>query len=164
MAGGGGVSALKPSAIMLLISGSLLLTAIVLTAAPRTVTSDSDHLELVEVELDAGDTIRIEVEGTASGATAELILLSEDSALQEPGQQATLSRIDQGFDGSIVAGEDGRHQLSIHFQELQGEAQVRYTVEGHILSVWLVALAIAVPAGAWGAWLKRVEDDEADIE
>ena len=160
MAGIGGAPVLKPSAILLLISGSLLLTAIVLTIAPRTVTAGAELLELVELELDAGDAVMVEIECVADGATAELAPLSEGSAAESAVQQVTLSRTDQGFDGSIVTEEEGRHQLSIRFQGLEGEAQVKYTVKGYILSVWLVALSITVPTGLWGAWLKRIEDDD----
>ena len=159
MAGVGGASVLKPSAILLLISGSLLLTAIVLTGAPRTTTSSEDVLKLVEVELDEGDVIRVEVECSADGAVVELSLAEVPMEVPESVQQTTtLSRTEQGFDGTIMADNEGRHVLTMRFQGLEGEAKVEYSVEGQLFTVWIVALTISIPAGIWGAWLKRIED------
>ena len=159
MAGVGGASILKPSAILLLISGSLVLTAIVLTGAPRTITSSEEVLELVEMELDEGDAIRVEVECSANGAVVELSLAEVPVGVPGSVQQTTtLSRTEQGFDGTIMADNGGTHVLTMRFQGLEGEAKVEYSVEGQIFTVWIVALTISIPAGIWGAWLKHIED------
>ncbi len=160
MAGAGSASVLKPSAILLLLSGSLLLTAFVLTVAPRTVTTSEGHLELVELELDSGDLVLVEVECSADSATVELSLFGESSEGSGSVHRVALSQTDQGFDGSIAADGEGRHKVTIELQELEGEAQVKYSVKGRLFSVWIVALLIAVPSGIWGAWLKQSEGSE----
>ena len=81
MAGAGSASVLKPSAILLLLSGSLILTAIVLTVAPRTVTTSEERLELVELGLDAGDLVLVEVECSADDIAVELSLIGESQGL-----------------------------------------------------------------------------------
>ena len=163
MAGAGDASALKPSAIMLLIAGSLFLTAIALTFAPHTLAVDVERAVLVEVDLDAGDVIQMDVEASADGAVVELVLLTEGSASEGGLRQSTLSRTDEGFDGSISAENGGRHELAILFHGLEGEAQVRYSIEGSATTVWVITLLIAVPVGAWGAWLRYIEDPNEEV-
>ena len=160
MAGAGSASVLKPSAILLLLSGSLILTAIVLTVAPRTVTTSEERLELVELGLDAGDLVLVEVECSADDIAVELSLIGESQGRSESVRRVSLSQTDQGFDGSIAADGEGRHKVVIEFQGLEGEAQVKYSVKGRLFSVWIVALMIAVPSGIWGAWLKQSEGNE----